>query len=393
MSKLFCYYDMAVSPCSYDFFTFLNAAEACRKRRKLLEIELILVQGPNCYFRQDDIRTRHQNETFFHNVIIPGMSILPSVKNHMWIPREMLAKQRIDQKYVFPKGYTCDNPVAGYNGRPLVDALIRGDNLAFFEAPAYAKENFEKLRTAHLMGSDFVTLTCREIERDDTNKTRQVFLDVWRKIVREAKKMGLAVIVIRDTSKAYDSPLIEGALEMPELSIHLPMRLAAYESALLNFTKNTGPATLQLFSRCRSIYFNEFDQNHTALSHQWYDANYGMVRGAQFPMTSTRKKMIWQAESTELVTHELNNIDKNDDDRFVNGFVNADNLFSSFQVSLRNLMENLQHQVLDEDKLLYRNLVSIGKELKLSTDIAELVRTTSEKLGIVDKWEELSFPD
>ena len=74
MNSLYCFYDMQVSPCSYDFFTFLYSAEVCRIRRGLKGIKLILVKGPNHDFRQDQIRTRIQNETFFNNVIVPGIS-------------------------------------------------------------------------------------------------------------------------------------------------------------------------------------------------------------------------------------------------------------------------------------------------------------------------------
>ena len=81
MNSLYCFYDMQVSPCSYDFFTFLYSAEVCRIRRGLKSIKLILVKGQNHNFRQDQIRTQDQNETFFQNVIVPGISLLPSCES------------------------------------------------------------------------------------------------------------------------------------------------------------------------------------------------------------------------------------------------------------------------------------------------------------------------
>ena len=88
MSTLYCFYDMEVSPASYDFFTFLHSAEICRLRRGFGSIKLILVKGSNFDFRHDEIRTRSQNETFFQNVILPGISLLPSCDSFMWLPRE-----------------------------------------------------------------------------------------------------------------------------------------------------------------------------------------------------------------------------------------------------------------------------------------------------------------
>ena len=71
MKTLVCFYDMAVSPCSYDFFTFMYSAEICRIRRSLDDINLILVQGLKNKFRNDEIRSDEQNQTFFDNVILP----------------------------------------------------------------------------------------------------------------------------------------------------------------------------------------------------------------------------------------------------------------------------------------------------------------------------------
>ena len=63
---------MAVSPCSYDFFTFLYSDQICKKRRGLETIKLIFVHGTRNNFRDDNLRTDEQNQTFFENVIILG---------------------------------------------------------------------------------------------------------------------------------------------------------------------------------------------------------------------------------------------------------------------------------------------------------------------------------
>ena len=51
--QLTSFYDLAVTPCSFDFFSYLVNAEICRKRRGLSSIRLIFVKGPNKGFRQD----------------------------------------------------------------------------------------------------------------------------------------------------------------------------------------------------------------------------------------------------------------------------------------------------------------------------------------------------
>ena len=67
--KLFCFYDLMVSPCSYDFFYFLTSAELHRVQRGLKEMEIVFISGTNFGYRQDSLRTFEQNDMFFKNVI------------------------------------------------------------------------------------------------------------------------------------------------------------------------------------------------------------------------------------------------------------------------------------------------------------------------------------
>ena len=77
--SLICFYDMAVSPCSYDFFTFLISAELCRVRRRFDQIKIVFVQGPKNKFREDNLRSISQNKIFSRNfdsqVLIPTTTI------------------------------------------------------------------------------------------------------------------------------------------------------------------------------------------------------------------------------------------------------------------------------------------------------------------------------
>ena len=139
MNSLYCFYDMQVSPCSYDFFTFLYSAEVCRIRRGLTGIKLILVKGPNHNFPQDQIRTRDQNETFFKNVIVL-VSLLPSCRSFMWLNREE-ASLNLQKEHIFPKGYSTQRPINEYCGHELVASKIRQDEISFFKHPNIPKRS------------------------------------------------------------------------------------------------------------------------------------------------------------------------------------------------------------------------------------------------------------
>ena len=140
MKTLFCFYDMAVSPCSYDFFTFLYSAEICRIRRGLSDIKLIFVHGTEGKFRKDNIRTQQQNETFFNNVILPGISLLPSCESFMWLNRQEISFQSLPAQNIFPRGYTLNQPTSEYVAHALVASLLRKDTPGFLKAPSYSRK-------------------------------------------------------------------------------------------------------------------------------------------------------------------------------------------------------------------------------------------------------------
>ena len=397
MKTLFCFYDMAVSPCSYDFFIFLYSAEICRVRRGLDDLQLILIHGQRNKFRDDKIRTDEQNEMFFNNVIVPGISLLPSCSGFMWQSRSQVSTNGLAETQIFPRGFRLEKPVHGYLPSGLVASMIRQDKLSFLEAPAYARNLATDLISYRCPEGAFVTISAREIEREDTNKTRTLKYPIWRKAIEKLDSLGIKTFVIRDSSALKNPPLFEGVDELPEASIHVPLRMAVYERALLNFTKNNGPSVLQLFGKTRSIYFNEFDDSIVSLSRSWYASKYGMVEGDQFPFTTQSKKVVWNDESEKRIIDEAAKaLESGSNNLVINGFSSQANLRESLVVAFNYLIMQLQYGFLAEDVDLFKRIKvlnryydifdDLDKQLKISTDgqisqkiIQELITKTNGK--------------
>lgn len=372
MKPLFCFYDMAVSPCSYDFFTFLYSAEICRIRRGLSDIKLIFVHGPEGKFRKDNIRTPQQNETFFNNVIIPGISLLPSCESFMWLKRQEISFQSLSAQNIFPRGYTLNQPTAEYVANALVASLLRKDTLGFLEAPSYSRKIAEQIANSRTCGRPYVTLTVREIERDNANNTRTINYDVWSEAILKLREKGVETLVVRDTSQAFSPALFPNTPEVPEASVHLPTRLALYENALLNYTKNNGPGTLQLYSKARTMLFNSFDDDVIALSRKWYSVNFGMNHGDQYPMTTINKKFIWDGEATATVIQgALNAMETSGNNIKVNGFTNIEHVKSSLIVALRHLASQLHYGLLQEDIVLFKAIKAVNAQFNLFNSVEQ----------------------
>ena len=369
---------MAVSPCSYDFFTFLYSAETCRLRRGLDNVKLIFIQGPKNRFRDDEVRTNEQNETFFDNVVIPGMSLLDSCSSFMWLPRNEASFNGLSEQQIFPRGYRLDIPTFEYGAPALVASLIRGDKHSFLEAPSYAKSLAENLIKNKCSRKSFVTITAREVARDDKNKTRILDYSIWRKAIKKLAEMGIKTFVIRDTSSANNSTLFEGVEELPEVSIHLPLRLALYEKALINFTKNNGPGGLQLYSKARTVYFNGFDDDVIALSKNWFLSNFGMNEGDQFPFTTRSKSCVWNDESENRIIKEVKNaLNTETDNALLNDFSNLENIRASLAVGFRHLVVQLQYGLLSEDITLFSQIKKLNNKYNIYDDFDQQLKALS----------------
>ena len=361
---------MAVSPCSYDFFIYLYSAETCRIRRNLEKIQLIFIHGPKEKFRNDNIRSHEQNETFFNNVIIPGISVLPSCSSFMWCARDQFSFEGVAEQNIFPRGYRLETPTTDYVARGHVASMIRKDIHGFLESPSYAKSLAENLLRRKCPNNKFVTITAREIERDNKNNTRNLNQLVWEKAIQTLTSLGVKTFVIRDTSSIGSPPMFEDVEELSEASIHLPLRLAIYEKALVNFTKNNGPAALLLYSKARAIYFNDFDDDVVACSRNWFQSVFGIAQDGQFPFTTQSKSCVWSDESENRIVNEVKQaLTSTPNNAMLNSFANEDCLRASITVAFNYLIEQLQHGLLSEDVDLFTQIKLLNSEHNLFNDL------------------------
>jgi hypothetical protein len=133
----------------------------------------------------------------------------------------------------------------------------------------------------------------------------------------------------------------------------------------LNFTKNNGPGSLQLYSQARTILFNSFDDDVIALSKNWYSNNYGMNHGDQFPMTTKSKKYIWGIETPTAIIQGVDEaVDTVKNNFEANDFTNIDHVKSSLIVAWRHLASHLRYGLMQEDILLFKGLKKMNTQFK-----------------------------
>ena len=382
MKYLHCYYDMSVSPCSYDFFTFFMHCEIARIRRNLDYIFLHFIKGPNSEFRNDRIRTDSQNLMFFQNVIIPGLTILKSCKKFEWVERDESFGLPDDPAHIFPRGYHTLKPVADYVGNDFVLSRARSDIPGYFEPPPFAR-NFATQWVSRFREKKIVTLTVREIERDDVDRTRTVDKDQWENFFEYLKKINLQPVVLRDTTNAFTGEkLFDNAVECPEGSLSVPFRLALYEVSEFNFFKNNGPLIVANFCRNTSAAFQSFDNNVTALSEGWFKSNLGMKKNCSYPMTRKKMKYVWENENVALITEIFESRRAQNSDH-LNDFHDLEHLALTLEVAIRKFLHDLtQSPLLDEDVYFIKKIGEVEQLFPNITlpDIIKIIKDNSEQM-------------
>ncbi len=371
--KLNCFYDLASSPCSYDFFYFLTSAELYRVQRGFKELEVTFVSGPCFGYREDSLRTFEQNDMFFKNVIFPGAHLLESCKSIKWVNNlDELRVDQIDATQIFPRGYSVENRInTDYVGRGIISHFLMRRKPIRFTAPNYAK-NIASQYMEQFKGKKVITLTARELKREDGG-TRKINHAAWKEFFKNLNRKEYQPLVIRDTSYAFGrEPLFEDVPELPTASIHLHTRMAIYEKSYVNFFKNNGVVVPAFHSSANCAWFNEFDESIPVLSRRWFGSNYGMIENSPVPMTTNNKIFVSASDSTsniDIVFAKLNKIIEDGKSELLNEFISLNHVARSVSASLMQTCVNLKHGVFSEDTRLLKFMYNLIDKKVISFEL------------------------
>lgn len=317
-------YDLRVSPASYDLAVFLRSAEEARRAKGCSFMNLILVRNArNGGYREDGFRGELQNNIFFYNVMIQMTALFPSVKDvHIVSPIDKII-DNVEPDLVYPPDWTFDKPTAGHLQDRLVlsHPLIRSgfapeDGIT---APEYAVDYVKSVLRHYIGNRKIVTITARELDRDDPAGKRSLNLPAWRDYAEWAFKSEAYIpIFVRDTHTALGNGRLSHFREFPEFSLNLHYRSALYQLSHINFFKVNGPLTLSMYNyRCKTIVFFTPD-SHSSTSLDWYEKKQNMLPGDQFPCTNRSCLLVWADDNLSNIRAAQAELESRDKARSLN---------------------------------------------------------------------------
>lgn len=262
------YYDLAVSPPTYDFLTALCMIERERLRVGADGVEIVLLPGPKDGFRKAPLwpYTTAGREAALQNIVIPMAGLLPSCVG---------VRRQADRN---AEGYGVFTALHGF---PNHMTLLR--------------EGIRPLRALSPKPGNYVTITLREAEHWPSRNSN---VAEWLYVAEAIQCLGYRVIFIRDTRKA-DEPL-EGFETSPLASRDLMVRADLYAGAVTNLGTGSGPMCLAVFMGAPFIMAKILASDAVCCDEHFF-ASCGWKRGEQYPTSPPYQRVVWEDDKAQTV--------------------------------------------------------------------------------------------
>lgn len=273
MSILTACYDLARSPPTYDFVSFLLFVECERRRRGIDQVKVVFLPGPDGGFRRDRLwpHSVKERDALLRDLVMPMCGLLPGC----------VGATRAE---IHPdSGPSIGSGEAHYGLKVFVDAM---------------REIGPILRAPSIMPRErLVTITLRECEHWPERNSN---IKEWVVAAHTIKDMGFEVVFVRDTLHA-DKPIGDLCID-PAASRDVFVRAALYSQAYCNLSVSNGPAWLAMALGVPLIMFRPVDDksgNRCARSE--YFQSCGIPRGGQVPGAGPMQKLVWAPDDCDQI--------------------------------------------------------------------------------------------
>lgn len=308
---LYCFYDLLVSPPSYDFFDFMQTAELYRKRYSLDGIYFIFVPGSKGGFRDDSLaRTISQRYKLMRNVVVPACWLLPSCNGVSWLhSRDEISPIFANAEHVFPRGYTLHKPFSDYLRAGQTSAYLRGERQTELQEPPEYTEMVGSYLATEMESKKLITVTIRDAPYD---KQRNTKFSEWSIFLRKLDPEEYKVIIIPDTFNLWSRNL-EGFDYCEMASLNILFRVAFYRQAYLNMLTAQGPCMAAFHAGAPMLMFGPVNTD-IASTKKWRRKMDSLEpdQRNQYAMFKVNQRIAWGAETAGNIEGEFN--------KFINDF-------------------------------------------------------------------------
>lgn len=270
-------YDLACSPPTYDFMSFLSEAEKYRIENGFDGMDVVFQPGPKDGFRDDDLPpSLEHRQSMLHRICVSSCRLVSSVRNI-----EVLKQRKQIEGCVFPEGWAIDNPVSHYGTRYFKNS-----------PPVFKPSKVAKEQIKRDFGERYITITLRNT---DYWPARNSNMDAWNEVKEWLRSEGYQVVIVPDTN----SKMVGYA----PAAWDIDLRCALYEGAIVNLFVTNGPAALCICMDAKHIIFKPICEGSNATTREFLFAH-GLDIGDNF---NDRGTLVWEDDDAETIIRETRN--------------------------------------------------------------------------------------
>lgn len=305
---LYAFYDLSVSPVTFDIIKFLILAERQREKLGYHGWHVVIVPGSHDGFRQghsaDDYSVQNK-QWRVRNILVPCAWLIPNcVGVTVCLSRQ--EAQKIGDgtgQDIFPEEFSFLCPQERYCLGHIVEIVAQGEQLPSIRVPAYACDFVKQWMSAHAGGRKVVAITLRECSYELSRNSR---LKDWADFARGLDSQNYFPVFIRDIEKAF-GPIpeeLKGFTILGEAVWNVEIRAAVYQLSYLNLFVNNGPRSLCAFNR--QTRYVEFKATASVGSpEEAYLSSVGIKRGNSWPMATPVQKLVWEDDTFDVLQREF----------------------------------------------------------------------------------------
>ena len=300
---LFAFYDLAVNPNSFDIAKFLVLAELYRVEKKYVEIHLVITPDKNGWARSDDLHSSDQQEWRLRNILLPAMSLVPSIQGStVFSSREEAAEsEHFYGEEVFPENYNVSDPIPMFEWADIAVAADRG--IPSLSASPQARQYAKKWIEERAGKRKVVSLTLREMHLQPHRNNNH---EAWIEFARKINNQKYYPVLIRDTHYALDLPdsRLDGLNLFSEAAFNLELRMGFYEECYLNLFVNNGPAELALLNtKVACLFFMKIISHSGGISQEVPD--YAIPFRGEHPVVGPHQHTVWDGDTLDVLDSEF----------------------------------------------------------------------------------------
>jgi hypothetical protein len=304
---LFAFYDLKVSPITFDFLWFLVGADLHRRRSGLKSVHLVIVPGPYDGLRREredyeQVIDAMARQARIYNILAQSARLLPSCAGLTVAASraEASALRSAIACNVFPTNYEPLLPVHPGPGECLDAARCGDKKIGALRAPAAELRGANRWAEVHGGDRRLVTISLRNYSYMSARNSN---IPAWAEFARSLDSSRYVPVFIPDTDDTIRGMPRElnGLLTLPEAAWNVALRMALYERAFLNLGVNTGPmgmCWLNERTRYASLKMEAATVPQTTLD---YFRELGFEPGGSLPFATSVQEWVWEDDTSDAI--------------------------------------------------------------------------------------------